>query len=110
MDARELEGRVAIITGGGRGFGKAFGHALANHGAHVVLSDIDPEAGVAAAREINNADLHSAAYNEPIAASGLAKVRRLFDVNVMGTIICTLAAQPRARAQTSSSTREPRPD
>ena len=132
MEERELEGRVAIVTGGGRGFGKAFGHALAAHGAHVVLADIDAAAGEDAAAEIragggsasafavdvadeeqvgtlvdhvvgrfggidiliNNAGLHSAAYNEPIATSGLAKVRRLFDVNVMGVVTCTLAAQP----------------
>jgi 3-oxoacyl-[acyl-carrier protein] reductase len=43
---------------------------------------------------INNAGLHSEAYNEPMARSGVAKLRRLFDVNVMGTIVCTLAAKP----------------
>ncbi len=35
------QGKVAVITGGGRGFGKAFGTALAARGAHVVLADID---------------------------------------------------------------------
>ena len=35
------QGKVALITGGGRGFGKAFGAALAARGAHVVLADID---------------------------------------------------------------------
>jgi 3-oxoacyl-[acyl-carrier protein] reductase len=43
---------------------------------------------------INNAGLHSAEYSRPIESLGLAKVRRLFDVNVMGTIACTLAALP----------------
>jgi NAD(P)-dependent dehydrogenase (short-subunit alcohol dehydrogenase family) len=131
MDAREHEGRIAVITGGGRGFGKAFGHALAERGAHVVLLDLDETAADAAAAEIeaaggmvtsvaadvadeaqievafadvrsqlggidiliNNAGLHSAAYNEPMASSGVDKIRRLFEVNVMGPIICTLAAK-----------------
>jgi len=131
MEEQELAGKVAIITGGGRGFGKAFGHALARHGAHVVLVDIDAPAGEAAADEvkaaggeasalsadvadeqqvtalvrdvvgrfggidilINNAGLHSAEYSQTMSALGLAKVRRLFEVNVMGTITCTLAAQ-----------------
>jgi NAD(P)-dependent dehydrogenase (short-subunit alcohol dehydrogenase family) len=125
-------GKVAVITGGGRGFGKAFGAALAARGAHVVLADIDGDAAAAAAAEIgakggsasgaacdvadetgvaamvgavaaehggidilvNNAGLHSAAYNKPSAEIGVAGLRRLFDVNVMGTYICSLAARP----------------
>ena len=43
------QGKVALITGGGRGFGKAFGAALAARGAHVVLADIDGAAAEAAA-------------------------------------------------------------
>lgn len=130
-EAREFEGRVAFITGGGRGFGKAFGQALAQRGARVVLADIDEIAGEQAAAQlranggaavavvcdvaneeqveqainqvvashggidilINNAGLHSAAYNEPLATSGIAKLRRLFDVNLMGVIICSMAAR-----------------
>lgn len=45
-------GRTAVITGGGRGFGKAFGAALAAEGYHVVLVDIDAAAAEAAAAEI----------------------------------------------------------
>jgi NAD(P)-dependent dehydrogenase (short-subunit alcohol dehydrogenase family) len=101
--------KVAVITGGGRGFGKAFGTALAARGAHVVLADIDgaaDEAGVAAvigevAEQyggvdilVNNAGLHSAGYNKPSAELGIASLRRLFDVNVMGIYICSLAARP----------------
>ncbi len=130
MTQPEFEGRVAVITGGGRGFGLAFGRALAERGAHAVLVDIDPAAGEEAAtgiREaggqasavscdvadenqveamvadvvarlggidilINNAGLHSAEYSQPMETLGLTKVRRLFDVNVIGVIICTMAA------------------
>jgi 3-oxoacyl-[acyl-carrier protein] reductase len=126
------QGKVAVITGGGRGFGQAFGAALAARGAHVVLADIDAAAAESAAAEIaakggsasaaacdvadedsvaavidqvtarhrgidilvNNAGLHSAAYNKPSAELGIASLRRLFDVNVMGTYICSLAARP----------------
>jgi NAD(P)-dependent dehydrogenase (short-subunit alcohol dehydrogenase family) len=125
------QGKVAVITGGGRGFGKAFGTALAARGAHVVLADIDGAAAGEAAAEIagqggsaagtacdvadevgvaamidevaarhggidilvNNAGLHSAAYNKPSAELGIANLRRLFDVNVMGVYICSLAAR-----------------
>lgn len=54
MTAHDLTGKVAVITGGGRGFGKAFGHALAARGAQVVLLDLDEDAAKAAAAEIGN--------------------------------------------------------
>jgi NAD(P)-dependent dehydrogenase (short-subunit alcohol dehydrogenase family) len=128
---QEHRGRVAVITGGARGFGKAFGEALARRGAHVVLADIDGEAAASAAAEmtglglgataevcdvaddaqveamvgrvvgrlggidilINNAGLHSAAYSGMFGELGLAKVRRLFEVNIMGVVACSLAAR-----------------
>lgn len=37
-----LPGRIAVITGGGGGIGAATSHLLAEHGAHVVVADIDP--------------------------------------------------------------------
>ena len=48
----EHAGRIAVITGGGRGFGKEFGLALAALGAHVVQVDIDADVGDAAAAAI----------------------------------------------------------
>mgnify|MGYP001313655941 FL=1 len=134
-------GRTAVITGGGRGFGKAFGAALAARGGHVVLIDIDGKVAQAAAEElaaqgcsaegqagdvtdearireimeqtaaerggidllINNAGLHSDEYGQPITKMGFAKVRRLFDVNVMGTVNCTLAAWPHMRGRQGAS-------
>ena len=138
---QEFAGRVAVITGGGRGFGKAFGHALGMRGAHVVLVDIDPAAAQEAVHElrdegvdasavecdiadddrvpamiaqivgmqggidifINNAGLHSAAYNEPMEKSGMKKLRRLFDVNLMGTIGCSLAARTAMRGRENAT-------
>ena len=40
---RLLEGRTAIITGSGRGIGRAAAELFAHHGARVVVSDIDSE-------------------------------------------------------------------
>ena len=37
-----LEGKIAIITGSGRGIGRAAAELFARHGARVVVSDIDP--------------------------------------------------------------------
>ena len=50
----EWKSRTAVITGGGRGFGLAFGRALAAEGAHIGLIDIDADAAEEAARSIRN--------------------------------------------------------
>lgn len=137
----EWQGRTALVTGGGRGFGKAFGKALAAEGAHAVLVDIDGGVAEEAAAEIragggsaqglggdvtdearmaavmaeaakvrggidlliNNAGLHSDEYGQPITRMGFAKVKRLFDVNVMGVVNCTLAAWPHMKGREGAS-------
>ena len=50
-----LENRVAVITGGGQGIGKAMAEQFAAEGASVMIGDIDPDAGQAAAKEIGAA-------------------------------------------------------
>jgi 3-oxoacyl-[acyl-carrier protein] reductase len=49
-----LEGKVAIITGGGRGLGKAFALRYAAEGASLLLPDISLERAEAAAKEIRD--------------------------------------------------------
>jgi NAD(P)-dependent dehydrogenase (short-subunit alcohol dehydrogenase family) len=48
-----LRGRVAVITGGASGIGLATARRLAAEGAHVVIADLDVEAGRAAATEVD---------------------------------------------------------
>jgi NAD(P)-dependent dehydrogenase (short-subunit alcohol dehydrogenase family) len=47
-----LQDRVAVVTGGGSGIGLAAARRLAAEGARVVVGDLDPAAGKAAADEV----------------------------------------------------------
>ena len=51
----KLDGRVAFVTGAGRGIGAATALRLAEDGARVVLADIDPEGCQQVAAEIEQA-------------------------------------------------------
>jgi NAD(P)-dependent dehydrogenase (short-subunit alcohol dehydrogenase family) len=54
-----LEGRVAIVTGGGHGIGKAYARRLANEGAKIVIAEIDAAAAHGVAEQLA-ADGHQA--------------------------------------------------
>lgn len=48
----DLSGKVALVTGGAGGFGRAVTQILLEHGAQVALTDIDRERAEAAAKEL----------------------------------------------------------
>lgn len=55
MDTTQrAQGKVVIITGAGSGMGAAHASLLAQHGAHVVVTDVNREQGSAVARDIGN--------------------------------------------------------
>ncbi|MFC5261964.1 bifunctional aldolase/short-chain dehydrogenase [Kribbella qitaiheensis] len=53
---KPLATRVAFVTGGGSGIGKAIAHRLAAEGACVVVADLDVAAAEAVAKEIGSTD------------------------------------------------------
>lgn len=52
-----LEGKVAIVTGGGKGIGKAYSKGLASEGAKVVMAEIDALAVSKTEEEFRSQDL-----------------------------------------------------
>jgi 3-oxoacyl-[acyl-carrier protein] reductase len=50
-----LQGKSAIVTGSGRGIGKSIAKLFADHGASVVINDIDADVAQATADEISGA-------------------------------------------------------
>ena len=51
---RRFEGRIALVTGGGRGIGAATASRFATEGAAVVVSDLDREPAEAVAQQIRS--------------------------------------------------------
>ena len=130
-----LSGRRVLVTGSARGLGEAFARALVAAGAHVVVSDVLHERGLALAAELGAAahyvpmDLSDAASiqqgvnaaaaalggldglvnNAAITNSGGKNMDqlapdvwdRVMQVNVRGTWLATVAAQPHLAASGS---------
>lgn len=52
---KQLDGKVAIVTGGAAGFGEGIVRLFIEQGARVVLADLDVAKGEALARELGTA-------------------------------------------------------
>jgi 3-oxoacyl-[acyl-carrier protein] reductase len=78
MPSSNLDGKVAIITGSGRGIGLAAARKLADAGARVMINDLDPGAAQAAAQELGESaaahigDLTAPGAPEDLVASAIA--------------------------------------
>ena len=62
-----LKNKVAIVTGAGRGIGRAIAFELAKHGASVLVNDIDLESASSVAEEIRTVGVEALAFKGNIA-------------------------------------------
>ena len=86
MSASRFSGKVAIVTGAGRGMGKATALTLARDGAAVVVNDVNPKLAEAVAKEIEVAGGQVLAYVADV--SDEAQVQAMVDATVerFGTV------------------------
>ena len=84
----QLEDKIALITGGGSGIGKATALAFAREGAKVIVADKDIEKGTATAAMIN--DINGEAIFVEADVSRTADVESMIDavINSYGRLDC----------------------
>ena len=77
----DLQGKVAVVTGGDRGIGRRIALAAARAGMHLVLADIELDAAEGLAREVATHEVEALTVQANVSAEGSmeALAERTFD-------------------------------
>jgi NAD(P)-dependent dehydrogenase (short-subunit alcohol dehydrogenase family) len=105
-----IEGKVIIVTGGGKGIGRVYCQEFAKAGAKVVAADIDDEKTMEMARKavdaygridglVNNASLMSVLERRDWKEIPNDEWDRVMDVNLRGIFSCCKAVFPQMKEQ-----------
>jgi NAD(P)-dependent dehydrogenase (short-subunit alcohol dehydrogenase family) len=88
-----LDGKVAVVTGSGRGIGRAYARALAEAGCAVVINDIDADVAEQTVRELTDAGHRAVAEVAAVGSTDAAErlVQRAVDSFDGIDIMCTNA-------------------
>ena len=83
-----LDGKVALVTGGGSGIGKASALAFAREGARVVVADVDVDSGEATAREIESTGCHAFFVRADVSKTADVETMINQTIDVYGQLDC----------------------
>jgi NAD(P)-dependent dehydrogenase (short-subunit alcohol dehydrogenase family) len=84
--AQPLEGRVAIVTGGGHGIGKAYCQALAENGAAIVVAEIDGDAAERTASDLRSAGARAIEVQTDVADEASTRAMAQRSLSAFGRI------------------------
>jgi NAD(P)-dependent dehydrogenase (short-subunit alcohol dehydrogenase family) len=82
----DLSGKAAIVTGAGRGLGRAYAVALSAAGAAVVVNDIDAEAAEETVALVTRAGGHATAVAAPVGDAEVAEALVATAVDAFGRL------------------------
>ncbi len=94
-----LEGKVAVVTGSGRGIGRAYARALAQAGCAVVINDVDGDVAETTVKELTDGGARAVAEVVPVGGTEAAEKLVARAVESFGgiDIMCTNAGILRDR-------------
>jgi NAD(P)-dependent dehydrogenase (short-subunit alcohol dehydrogenase family) len=94
-----LDGKVAVVTGSGRGIGRAYAEALAEAGAAVVINDVDADVAQQTVEDITKAGGRAVAEVVPVGPTESAErlVNRAVEAFGRLDVMCTNAGILRDR-------------
>ena len=102
-DRGNLDGRRALVTGGASGIGKGTARRLVEHGASVVVGDIDEDGGRSLAVELG-AEFVALDVADPAAWSRVVATSGPFDIAFLNAGVSTNSGTSRVSRRDSTST------